>query len=142
MLKICFAYLLVSANIRTCTLRVFMTLFLIIRFLYFKGSLTRDFSSSGFFHESVSPWPLSILLGPYRIFTKIRADIRNFVFIAGVNDTLYYRRCFCLHERAFNNYTNDQMGRDFMSRSLSRKKSLTIICLSEENAFCIRSEFV
>ncbi len=34
----------------------------------------------------MSPWPLSILaLGA--IFTKIRGDIRNFVFIAGVNDT-------------------------------------------------------
>ncbi len=33
--------------------------------------------ASGFFHESVSSWPLNILLGP--IFTKIRGNIRNFV---------------------------------------------------------------
>jgi hypothetical protein len=30
------------------------------------------FSTSGFFHGSVSPWPLSILLGPFQIFMKIR----------------------------------------------------------------------
>jgi hypothetical protein len=46
------------------------------------------FSSSGFFHESVSPGPLSIPLGPLPILTKIRGDIHNFVFMAGVNDTI------------------------------------------------------
>ncbi len=45
------------------------------------------FSSSGFFHESVSPRPISISLGPFRIFSKIRRDIRELMFIAGVNDT-------------------------------------------------------
>ncbi len=35
-----------------------------------------------FFHESVFPWPLSILLGPFQIFLKILGDIFNFVFIA------------------------------------------------------------
>jgi hypothetical protein len=34
-------------------------------------SVTR-FSTSGFFHESVSPKPLSITLGPFKIFSKIR----------------------------------------------------------------------
>jgi hypothetical protein len=29
------------------------------------------------FHESVSPTPLSIPLGPFRIFSKIRGDIRS-----------------------------------------------------------------
>jgi hypothetical protein len=37
------------------------------------------FSILGFVHESVSPWPLSNLLGPFRIFTKLLGDIRNFV---------------------------------------------------------------
>jgi hypothetical protein len=32
-------------------------------------------STSGFFHESVSPKPMSIPLGPFRIFSKIRVDI-------------------------------------------------------------------
>ncbi len=45
------------------------------------------FSSSGFFHESVSPRPTSIPLGPFWIFSKIRGDIRELMFIAGVNDT-------------------------------------------------------
>ncbi len=39
-----------------------------------RDSATR-FSTSGFFHESVSPYPLSIPLGPFRIFLKIRGDI-------------------------------------------------------------------
>ncbi len=43
--------------------------------------------SSGFFHNSVSKRPVSISLGKFRIFTKIRGDTRNFVFIAGVVDT-------------------------------------------------------
>jgi hypothetical protein len=30
------------------------------------------------------PWPLGILLGPFKIFMKILGGIRNFVFIAGV----------------------------------------------------------
>ncbi len=39
-------------------------------------SVTRFFSS-GFFHESVSPQPQSISSGPFRIFSKIRGDIRK-----------------------------------------------------------------
>ncbi len=45
------------------------------------------FSASGFFHESVSPRPPSIPLGPFWIFSKIRGDIREWIFIAGVGDT-------------------------------------------------------
>ncbi len=52
-----------------------------------KGSLTRDFRSQFFFHESVSPRPQSIPLGPFWIFSKIRGDIHEFMFITGVNDT-------------------------------------------------------
>jgi hypothetical protein len=48
---------------------------------------TRDFHLPIFFHKSVSPGPLSIPLGKFRIFTKIRGDICNFVFIACVVDT-------------------------------------------------------
>jgi hypothetical protein len=33
--------------------------------IVFKGSLTGDFRSQFFFHESVSPRPPSILLGPF-----------------------------------------------------------------------------
>ncbi len=42
------------------------------------------FSFSGFFHGSVSPGPLSISLGPFKILMNIHEDITNFVFIAGV----------------------------------------------------------
>jgi hypothetical protein len=44
------------------------------------------FLNSDFFHEADYTGPLSIPLGPFRIFTKICRDIRNCVFIAGVND--------------------------------------------------------
>jgi hypothetical protein len=40
-----------------------------------------------FLHELVTPGPVSIPVGLFRIFTKIRGDTRHFVFIAGVNDT-------------------------------------------------------
>ncbi len=40
-----------------------------------------------FFHESVSPRPISIPLGPFRIFSKIRGDIHELMFFTGVNDT-------------------------------------------------------
>ncbi len=43
----------------------------------FKGTVSRDFRLLVFFHESVSPKPLSIPLGPFRIFSKIRGDIRS-----------------------------------------------------------------
>jgi hypothetical protein len=49
-------------------------------------SVTR-FSTSDFFHESVSPKPLSIPLGSFRIFSKIRGDIRSSMFATGVVDT-------------------------------------------------------
>jgi hypothetical protein len=40
-----------------------------------------------FFYESVSPQPQSIPLGPFRIFSKIRGDIRKSRSTTGVNDT-------------------------------------------------------
>ncbi len=40
-----------------------------------------------FFHESVSPGPMTTPLGPFRIFSKIREDILEWMFITGVNDT-------------------------------------------------------
>jgi hypothetical protein len=49
----------------------------ISRYCSFKESLTRDFRLKVFFHKSVSPGPLSISLGPFRIFSKIRGDIRE-----------------------------------------------------------------
>jgi hypothetical protein len=50
------------------------------------GGLTRDFEVK-FFYKWVSPGPLSVPLGPFRFFLKIRGDIRKSMFIGGVNDT-------------------------------------------------------
>jgi hypothetical protein len=52
-----------------------------------KGTLSRDFFASGFFHESSSPKPLEVTLGSFRIFLKIRLDIRNSTCTTGINDT-------------------------------------------------------
>ncbi len=40
-----------------------------------------------FFHESVSSGPQSFSCGAFWIFTQIRGDIHNFVFMASVVDT-------------------------------------------------------
>jgi hypothetical protein len=46
-----------------------------------------NFLTSSFGHESDSSGPLSIPLGPFRIFMQIHGGIRNFVFIASIIDT-------------------------------------------------------
>jgi hypothetical protein len=51
-----------------------------------RDSVTRFFAA-GFFYESVSPQPQSVLLGPFRIFSKIRGDIRCSRLTTGVADT-------------------------------------------------------
>ncbi len=54
----------------------------------FKGSLTRDFRAQVFSWISVpQTHKYSIPLGPFWIFSKICGDIRELMFIAGVNDT-------------------------------------------------------
>jgi hypothetical protein len=52
-----------------------------------KGTVSRDFFCFWFFYESVSPQPQSILLGPFRIFPKIRGNIRKSWCTTGNNDT-------------------------------------------------------
>ncbi len=54
---------------------------------YLKGQCHEIFFASGSFHESVSPQPQSSPLRPFRIFSKIRGDIRSSRFATGVNDT-------------------------------------------------------
>jgi hypothetical protein len=54
--------------------------------LELKGTVPRDFRLQSFFHESVSPKPMSIQLGPFRIFSKIRRDIRSSRCTTGVVD--------------------------------------------------------
>jgi hypothetical protein len=51
-----------------------------------RDSVTRFFAS-GFFYVSVSPQPQNVPLGPFRIFSKIRGDIRKSRCTTGVNDT-------------------------------------------------------
>ncbi len=58
-----------------------------MNFYLLKGVWHEIFDLSFFFHESVSPRPPSIPLGPFWIFSKIRGDIRELMFITGVNDT-------------------------------------------------------
>jgi len=41
------------------------------------GTVSRDFFASGFFHESSFPKPMKIAIGSFRIFSKIRGDIRE-----------------------------------------------------------------
>ncbi len=53
---------------------------------FWRDSVTRFFAS-GFFHESFFPQPQSIPLGTFRIFSKIRGDIRNSRCTTGINDT-------------------------------------------------------
>jgi hypothetical protein len=49
------------------------------KLIYSAESIERDsvarFFASGFFHESVSPQPQSIQLGPFEFFSKIPGDI-------------------------------------------------------------------
>jgi hypothetical protein len=51
-----------------------------------KDSVTRFFAS-GSLHETVSPQPQSIPLRRFRIFSKIRGDIRSSRFATGDNNT-------------------------------------------------------
>jgi hypothetical protein len=55
--------------------------------LVLKGQCYTRFSTSGFFYESVSPKPLSILIGPFRIVLEIHGDIRSLRCTTGVVDT-------------------------------------------------------
>ncbi len=52
------------------TLRLFQTSLKKLRKVFFKGTLSRDFLLLVFCHESVSPKPLNIPLGPFQIFWK------------------------------------------------------------------------
>ncbi len=52
-----------------------------------KGTVSTRFFAFGFFHESVSTQPQSSPLGPFRIFSKIRVDIRKSSCTTGINDT-------------------------------------------------------
>ena len=54
-----------------------------------KGSLTRDFQLQFLFMNQCPPRPLSILLGAFQLFSKIRRENREWMFINGDNDTGY-----------------------------------------------------
>jgi hypothetical protein len=58
-----------------------------VHIAFASSAALKGFSTSGFFHESVSPKPMSIPLGSFRILLKIRGDIHSSRFDTGVNDT-------------------------------------------------------
>ncbi len=69
-----------------------------------KGTMrkaSRDFQLQDFSWISVSPGPLSILLGPFQFFSKIHGDIHQWMFISGVYDSGCKRERFwgihCFH---------------------------------------------
>jgi hypothetical protein len=55
-------------------------------YFYLKGQ-SHEIFASGFFHESSSPKPLKITVGPFIIYLKIRRDIRKSMCITSINDT-------------------------------------------------------
>jgi len=59
----------------------------------FKGSLIWEFRLHGYY-ETVSPWPLSILLGPFKFLLKF-AEIFTTLFLSTASTTpaTYYRQC-------------------------------------------------
>jgi hypothetical protein len=59
--------------------------------------------ASGFFLESVSPKPLILPLGPFRVFSKIHEDIRSSRFATGVNDTCGKKKEEIYKQKNFNN---------------------------------------
>jgi hypothetical protein len=75
--------------------------------LLLKGQCTRFFAS-GFFLKSVSPKPLIIPLGPFRIFTKIRGDIRSLSFATGVKTPVANGKN--LQAEKFNNFFWTPLG--------------------------------
>ncbi len=75
---------------------------------WFKGKCHEVFCF-GFFLESISPKLLIIPLGPFRIFSKIRGDIRSLRFATGVNDTGgKWKKTFKL--KNFNNFVWTNLG--------------------------------
>ncbi len=54
--------------------------------LFYRDSVTRFFAS-GFLHESVSPQPQSIPLGPFRVFFENSRRYSQVKVTAGINDT-------------------------------------------------------
>ncbi len=67
---------------------------------FLKGTVPRDFRLLVFFHESVSPKPLSIPLGPFRIVSKIGGDIHSSRLTTGVVDTTGHWK----NQKIFNNF--------------------------------------
>jgi hypothetical protein len=55
--------------------------------MYLKGSLTRDFSTSGFFASQFPTDPWVSYRGHFKFFSQILGDIHNVMFITGYNNT-------------------------------------------------------
>ncbi len=84
----------------------------------FKVTVSRDFLLQVFFHESSSPELSKITVGSFRIFSKIRGDIRKWRCTTGVNYTggkfcHRYRWCSCYRwqkSRVKHNSSNMDFG--------------------------------
>jgi hypothetical protein len=78
-------------------------------FLYDLKGVGHEISTSGFVNESVSPWPLSILLGSFNFFMKIRGDICNFILLTPAiscslvsrTPLIYFRRVIVAADKLF-----------------------------------------
>jgi hypothetical protein len=77
------------------------TAFLIGLSVDIKGTVARDFRLLVFFHESVSPQLLSISLGPFLYFSKIRGDIRSSRLTTSISLTYRQRK---KNQNNFNNF--------------------------------------
>ncbi len=54
--------------------------------IFIKGTVSRDFLLLVFFMNQFTPPPQSILVRPFRIFSKIRGDIRESRCTTGIDD--------------------------------------------------------
>ncbi len=58
-----------------------------VTYLALKGTVSQDFLLLAFFMNQFPPPPRSVLLGPFRIFSKTRGEIRSSMLTTGVADT-------------------------------------------------------
>jgi hypothetical protein len=64
-----------------------MNLLTFLQLRILKGTVSQDFLLLVFFMNQFPPQPQSVLLGPFRIFSNIRGDIRSSRLTTGVADT-------------------------------------------------------
>jgi hypothetical protein len=66
--------------------------------IWFKGTVSRKFFASGFFHGLSSPKPLKITSGPFKFFRKFTEVLASPRCTTGINDTggkFCHKYCWC-----------------------------------------------